>query len=275
VLVASPGSAPRKISARFGVRTPAEIDELPGTDEPGLPDSFPARLDAETIGIAGGASLRIPDIRNAGDLEWLAAQCRRFPALGDKAGWNLRFGRELNATEDRESFGDEGLPIIEGKHIAPYRVDAGATTRRISPGKAAALLPSGGFRRPRLAYRDVAAVGNKLTLIAAIVPAGVVTTHTLFCVRNPPADEQQYFLCALFNSEPLNRIVRMLMGGHVTTALVEHLPAPPWTGDREQHRLADLARGLAQASPVDDERAAQAQREIDERVGRLYNPGRA
>jgi len=276
VLVASPGSAPRTIRARFGVRASAEIDELPGTDEPGRPSSFPVRLDGETIRVAGGASLRIPDARKPGDLEWLVAQCRRFPALGDKTGWNLTFGRELNATEDREAFGHEGLPIIEGKHIAPYRVSEAAATRRIHPAKADALLPSGGFRRARLAYRDVAGVGNRLTLIAAIVPAGVVTTHTLFCLRNTLSDEQHHFLCALFNSSSLNRIVRMLMGGHVTTGLVEHLPAPLWNGDRDQQKLADLAHELAETSSgADDEARARMQQEIDGRVGRLYNSARA
>ena len=271
VLVASPGSAPRTIRARFGVRTSAEIDELPGTDEPGVPSAFPARLDTETIRIAGGAALRIPDPRKPGDLEWLVAQCRKFPAIGDRSGWNLRFGRELNATDDRKAFGREGLTVLEGKHIAPYRVNESPAVRRIAPEKAATLLPAGGFRRARLAYRDVAGVGNKFTLIAAIVPAGVVTTHTLFCLRNALPDEQQHFLCALFNSSPLNRLVRMLMGGHVTTALVEHLPAPPWTGNRDQRRLAELAQQLALESSTDDERGAGAQREIDERVGRLYN----
>ena len=38
-------------------------------------------------------------------------------------------------------------------------------------------------RRSRLAYRDVASSTNRLTLIAAIVPPGVLTTHTLFCSR--------------------------------------------------------------------------------------------
>ena len=74
---------------------------------------------------------------------------------------------------------------------------------------------------------------------------------------------------------PLNRIVRMLMGGHVTTGLVEHLPVPPWTGDPDQIRLAELAQQLAQQSPVADEASrAEMRREIDGRVGRLYNSGR-
>jgi len=104
----------------------------------------------------------------------------------------------------------------------------------------------------------------------------VVTTHTLFCLRNTLSDEQHHFLCALFNSSSLNRIVRMLMGGHVTTGLVEHLPAPVWNGDRDQRRLAQLARQLAEDSPGDDDASrVEMQQEIDGRVGRLYNSARA
>ena len=33
---------------------------------------------------------------------------------------------------------------------------------------------------PRIAYRDVASATNKLTLIAAMLPAGTVSTHTVF-----------------------------------------------------------------------------------------------
>ena len=52
----------------------------------------------------------------------------------------------------------------------------------------------------RLAYRDIASATNRLTLIAAIVPARAVTTHTLFCLKTPlPLDAQQV-LCALLNS---------------------------------------------------------------------------
>ena len=43
----------------------------------------------------------------------------------------------------------------------------------------------------------------------------------------------------------LNAIVRMLMGGHVTTSLVESLPVPAWTGTRDQRRIAQLAWRLA------------------------------
>jgi len=66
----------------------------------------------------------------------------------------------------------------------------------------------------------------------------------LFCLRSDIKVEQQHFLCGIFNSYVLNAIVRMLMGSHVTTSLVEGLPVPPWTGSRSQRRIARLAARL-------------------------------
>ncbi len=88
-------------------------------------------------------------------------------------------------------------------------------------------------------------MGNRYTLIAAVLPAGVVSTHTLFCLRNAIAIEQQHYLAALFNSYVLNHVTRLLMGAHVTTSLVESLPAPVWTGSAADRRIARLATALA------------------------------
>src|SRR4029078_10176444 len=127
------------------------------------------------------------------------------------------------------------------------------------------VLPSQPFTEPRLAYRDVSGVANRRSLIAAIVPAEVVTTHTLFCLRHPPSVERQHFLCALFNSYVLNFVARILMGGHLTTTLVESLPAPAWTGSSAQRRIARLAMALSRRP--DSERVAAA---LQAAVARLY-----
>jgi hypothetical protein len=269
-LVAGPGSAPREIRARFGVRTAAEIDELPGDDAPGDRSAFPVRLSAPLIRRIGGAALRIPDARRPEDVGWLQRLSRAFPRLGDRDGWSARFGRELNATEDRSAFGDTGLPVIDGKHIGPFRVELAQSTRRIRPDAARRLMPDQRFARARLGYRDVSGAANRFALIAAIVPANVATTHTLFCLRTPVPLEQQYFLCGLFNSSTLNAIVRLLMGGHVTTALVESLPVPRWDASGEQRRIADLGARLT--SQPDD---AGALDELHRAVARLYEGGEA
>ena len=195
----------------------------------------------------GDKSRRIPDVRRAADLERLDTLTRRWPALGDPRGWAAQFGRELNASDDRDLFGDDGLPVLDGKDIAPFVAQIDPPRRRITRARAEAALPARGFTAPRLAYRDVSAVSNRQSLIAALIPAGVVTTHTLFCVRTPLPLAQQHFLCACFNSYVLNALVRVLMGGHLTTSLVERLPVPPWTGSTRQRRIARLAARLARA----------------------------
>lgn len=265
VLVASPAGPPGRIRARFGVRTNGEIDDLPALDDAIDGSAYPVRMTPELLRRVGGSGRRIPDVRNPSQLEFLERILDRFPAVGSDDGWAARFGRELNATEDRAAFGVTGLPVIEGKHIAPFVVDTTAPAHRIDRASAAHRLRSRSFERPRLAYRDVSSATNRLSLIAAIVPAGVVTTHTLFCLRTPVALLRQQFLCALFNSYVLNAVVRLLMGAHVTTSLVESLPVPMWTGDRKQRRIAALARMAARRPD-----AVSIQAKLQGTIARLY-----
>jgi hypothetical protein len=248
VLTASPSGPSGRIRARFGVRRTEEIDLLPADDTSIDGTAYPLRLTPRLIQHVGGSARRIPDVRDPSQLEFLVRIFDRFPPLGSSDGWAARFGRELNATEDRAAFGAAGLPVIEGKHLAPFVAATGRHALKIDHVRAAEKLPSRSFERPRLAYRDVSSATNRLSLIAAIVPAGVVTTHTVYCLRTRVSLARQYFLCALFNSFVLNAVVRLLMGGHVTTGLVESLPVPVWTNDRGQRRIAACARRLARHS---------------------------
>jgi hypothetical protein len=266
VVNATAGQRSHDIAARFGVRDHGELDALPGRESTEN-CSFPIRLAAGHLGRLGGTSRRIPDVRRASDLRLLDRLTRAFPALGAAAGWRARFGRELNATEDRQVFGPRGLPVLEGKHIQPFVVDTTKATVRIDLETAGARLPLEPFNRERLAYRDVSAVGNRLSLIAAVLPAGVVTTHTLFCLKTPLPLEHMHYLCGLFNSYVLNAIVRMLMGGHVTTSLVEDLPVPAWDdGVAATNRLAHLAQQLSHG-----ERSPRTMAILQATAARLYD----
>jgi hypothetical protein len=254
VLVTGAGRPGRQVDARFGISEAAALEALPGRRDPLAPDGLP-RITASALLQVGGAQARIPDLRHPGDLAFLQQLTAAFPPIGAAEGWQARFGRELNATDDRPAFGAVGLPVIEGKHLAPFHVDTTRAAWCVSHENACRLLRDRRFERPRLGYRDVSGAGNRLTLIAAIVPANVVTTHTIFCLRAPIDDERAQLLCALFNSYVLNAVVRMLMGGHVTTSLVEQLPVPVWTGDSDQRRLAALARRLQSGAAVPEEAA--------------------
>ena len=244
-LVTSPGAPTREIRTRFGVKTQEEIAAL-SADAAGRPASGrPLQLSPETIRRVGGPSRRIPDIRRSSDLELLEHLTSRHPRLGDEAGWNARFGRELNVTDDRAHFGARGMPVLEGKHLQPFVASVSSARFRIEPAAVERLLGSGAGAQARLAYRDVSGVSNRLSLIAAIVPAGVVTSHTLHCLKTPLPPLQQQFLCGVFNSFVLNAAVRMLMGGHLTTTLIESLPVPIWTGEAPQRLIARLAERLS------------------------------
>ena len=266
VLVASPGGTTGEIRARFGVRTVEEVDDLPAREESVEPTAYPIRLTPRLLASVGGTALRVPDARDPSQLAFLQQLTERFPRLGSPDGWAAEFGRELNATEDRIAFGNKGLPIIEGKHVSPFEALTSAPAHRIEQEHACQRLPGRHYERARLAYRDVSAVTNRLSLIAAVVPPDVVTTHTLLCLRTPVPLVRQHFLCALFNSYVLNAIVRMLMGGHVTTTLVESLPVPVWTGDVLQRRIASAARRLSRRSRATSALHANLQASI----ARLY-----
>jgi hypothetical protein len=101
--------------------------------------------------------------------------------------------------------------------------------------------------RHRLAYRDVASATNRLTLIAAVIPPGAVTVHTLFCLKTPLSLDDQAFLCALLNSFVANYLVRLWVTTHLGTTTVERLPVPrpaepSWACGRIRERGHELLR---------------------------------
>ena len=77
--------------------------------------------------LSGDDDLAIPEIRDSADLRILEQISARFPMLQSPSGWNVAFGRELNATDDRGLFvpfdrDGRGRPVLEGKQIEPFRV---------------------------------------------------------------------------------------------------------------------------------------------------------
>ena len=225
LMTATRGGRTIRIPCRSGIRSASELERIPD-----LGDDRSVDLPRSVIEQFCGEQLAIPEIRSSSDVEILGRTVFRFPALSSADGWGIRFGRELNATDDREYFvGHQTrghLPILDGKHIQPFIANVERASRYIAARDASRLLGSSGFRRPRLAYRDVASASNRLTLIAAIVPANVVTTHTLFCLKGNVEYDLQLFLCGMFNSFVANYLVRIRVGTHVTVAIMERLPVP-------------------------------------------------
>jgi hypothetical protein len=254
------GTVGSTLPCRFGVR---RVDDLERAPEFGADDDA-IRVPRTLIERTDPVALSFPDVRDQSDVEILARIAFTVPAMGDPAGWNVHFGRELNATDDRHHFqsssGRATLPVVEGKQVSPFTVDTGASSRFIREERAARLLDRRrSFDRARLAYRDVAAATNRLTLIAAIVPARTVTTHTLFCLKEVLDDASQLYLCGMLNSLVANYLVRLRVITHVTTAVVDRLPMPrPGKGTARFQQIVDLAIALCRA-PGDRVAASELQ----------------
>jgi hypothetical protein len=261
---ATRGRATVRIGCRLGEQDPSVLENSDG--EPGEPSWFPLHITPALLERLSGDERSLPYLRSPVDLTIAERAAALSAPLGDRAGWAVRFGRELNASDDREHFVEsgEGVPVVEGKAIAPFRVLLDATRYRIRARVARRLL-GGRFGRPRLAYRDVASASNRLTLIAALLPARAVSTHTVFCLRTPLPLRSQLFLCGMFNSLVVNYLVRLRVTTHVTTAIVEGLPVPSRAAAGPKFgEIAALARVLSRC----DEPAARAR--LDASVARLY-----
>jgi hypothetical protein len=265
LLTAQAGRQTREVPGRFGLRRPEALDQLPdtGADDSAVP------LTRRFLERLSGPLLVVPEIRTMRDLEIVTEIAFGAPALGHPEGWQVSFGRELNATDDKQHFVEHGagIPVIDGKHIQPFSADPARARFRIPARMADRLAGArGAHRRPRLAYRDVASPTNRLTLIAAIVPAGVLTTHTLFCAKEPLDEPLQLFLCGMLNSFVANYLVRLQVGTHVTASLMSRLPVPKPPRDSLAFRTIVSTADALRSSPAD----AAAHARLQACAARLY-----
>jgi hypothetical protein len=266
LVTATQGSPTRRIACRLGLDDPAVLESV-GDGSADASPWFPVRLTPELLERISGPGLAIPHLRDTTDLTIVERAAALFPPLGNAAGWSARFGRDLNASDDRGSIraGGSGLPVVEGKDLEPFRVALESVRHRISPAEARRVLRSDRHEHPRLAYRDVASATNRLTLIAAVLPPHCASTHTVFCLRTPLPSGAQHFLCGVFNSFVVNYLVRLRVTTHVTIATVEQLPIPAADVAPAAYReIAALARLLSRRPDA----AALAQ--LNARVAALY-----
>jgi hypothetical protein len=210
-------------------------------------EQWPLVVSCDAVRALVGETVALPAVRTPEDLALLLALRSAHRPLADPDGWGVAFGRELNATEDRPALASSGpgYPVIEGKHLSPFRVNLGAARWRLPEHEARRRAPHR-FDTARVAFRDVAGAGNRLTLIAAVLPAGIATTHTVFTARTGMSPGARAVLCALLNSLVANWYVRHWVSTHVTTQIVHRLPVP-WLEERDAAfgQLAGLASSCA------------------------------
>lgn len=294
VMAGRHGGHTEVLKFRSGVQDPATLDRCASDARHDEGDEW-LSVSRSRLEAWDPEQLTVPAVTSATALAILCAASTAAPPLGSARGWHARFGRELNATDDRAHFTERAtpnkpaphkgvpyrdtargrsalptlLPIVEGKHLAPFQVCLDATTHAVARDTAARLIdPAVSFARDRIGYRDVAGATNRLTLIAGPLPKGTLSTHTVFVLKTPLGTEAQWCLLALLNSLVANFLVRLNVTTHVTTALMARLPVPrPADNSPAFRTLAGLARGLAETG-IDA--APEAYARLNAVVTRLY-----
>jgi hypothetical protein len=266
LVTCSAGRPTAQIRCRFGISNPEDLERSDSLAR--QPIVLTRRF---LVRLSGAEDLGIPELTGAADLRLLERISATVPPLGSTAGWDVHFGRELNASDDRDAFvalsGEPSArPIVEGKQIEPFRAALDRSRQQL---RADCDVGARAPRRARLAYRDIASATNRLTLIAAVLPARAVTTHTLFCLKTPLAEDAQHVLCSLMNSYVANYLIRLRVNTHVTVALVSRLPVPVVRpGDPWFERLSELSRALAGGTGPIEEAGEYA--ELQSIAARLY-----
>ncbi len=270
LMSATNGGSTERLDFQCGLQEAAVLDRLPSQPREGGQRISVSRSRLESW---DPEQLTVPEITSPQALAIFTTAAASLPRLSSPEGWGAKFGRELNATDDRPHFisrpDRDSLPIVEGKHLQPFQVMVDQTAAYIPRAVAATLIdPHTSFDRVRLAYRDVASATNRVTLIAALLPQNALSTHTVFCLKTALDTRAQWCLLALLNSLPANYLVRLSVTTHVTTALMARLPVPhPSRKSAAFAELVTLARTLA-ATGVDN--APEAYARLNAIAARLY-----
>jgi hypothetical protein len=260
LLTATKGPPTRDVTCSFGQSDAQWLDELPDDAREDPPRARPVRIAIDTVKMWDPEHVALPWITCTDDLAIVSLLEGGTPRLSAADGWNIRFGRELNATDDRRHFAPltaararGWLPVVEGKHLSPFQIQSSKCTLAIPRARAATLLDAERtYDRARLGYREVASASNRLTLIAARLAAGIVSTHTVFCSKDTLGTDAQYCLLALLNSLVANYLVRLRVHTHVTASAMARLRVPrPRPQTHAFKRLAVLARTLEHADYVE------------------------
>lgn len=205
---------------------------------------------------------------------------RRHPRLDASDGWRVRPTTEFHATNDKHLFmldeddaDEDSWPVYKGASFNIWEPDTGTYYAWADPEEITALLqdkrlrqqrtersPFSEFPRswaldrntlpcfhPRIAFRDVARATDSRTVIAALVPPGVVITNKAPYLLWPKGDERdQAYLLGVLCSVPLDWYARRFVEISLNFHLFNAFPIPRATRDSPvRRRIEEIAGRLA------------------------------
>lgn len=219
------------------------------------------------------------------------------------SGWTPKFCREVDMTKERPKFlgraAPDALPLVEGRMVQAHRF--GVKGHVSGTGRSALweAYPIGGSRlspqfwiRPsdmpranrhradvlRVGFCDIAGQTNERSLMAALIPAGVVCGNKVPTILFPddPSEERLLVWASIANSFAFDWMLRRVLTTTVNYFLLQSVPLPKLAKDGlPWKKLVSAARDLlsldsAGATRDTYERMAQLRGEIDAEVAVAY-----
>lgn len=294
-----------KAGATTGKRGPISI-----LHEKGIADGLVVTGSA-TIGRSSLWAVRkdmsLPEVRSL--IEWKILQ--RMSRAGcpwdePQSGWAPEFCREVDMTKERPHFlptkSSTALPVVEGRMVHQHRF--GVKGHALGTGRRAVWepfpigaselrsqfwietdrVPSVALRRVaklRAGFCDIAGQTNERSLMAALIPPGVVCGNKVPTILFPedPSEDRLLVWVAIANSIAFDWMLRRVMTTTVNYFLLQSIPLPRLAkGGLPWQRLVSCAKSLreldrAGASPSTRERMAQLRADIDAEVAISYGLG--
>ena len=331
LLVATKGGSTQRFNAAFRInpREAVAVDHLAAF----LRDrNEHIELTPALVRVTSSGSLSIMEFKSSTDVA-IVKKILQHPLLRNdvEGGWKLEFTNELHMTSDSDLFKTSPsagrIPLYEGKMIHQYEahfseprywVEAEAAAERlmatrrrryVEGAKRAGAKTSddaimtADLSHYLLSFRAIARNTDERTMIATVIPPGVVTGHSL-STHIPTSDvfangkhreqaslspKELLYVAAALDSYVVDWVVRMRVASNISMFYVYQLPVPRLT--EADPRLSSIATraakltctgpefdGLAKAAGLknhksgvtDPEKRAQLRAEIDGLVAHLY-----
>lgn len=261
-----------------------------------------------TIGRAALAAIRpdlsLPEVRSVAEWKLFSKIAEAGVSWEDPGcGWAPKFCREVDMTRERPKFLDRAtpgaLPLVEGRMVQAHRFGVKGHVSGSGRNALWEAYPIGGSRlspqfwiRPsdmprtnqhradvlRVGFCDIAGQTNERSLMAALIPAGVVCGNKVPTILFPedPSEDRLLVWTAIANSFAFDWMLRRVLTTTVNYFLLQSVPLPKLArGGLPWKKLVSAARELrsldnAGATRETCERMAELRSAIDAEVAVAY-----
>lgn len=261
-----------------------------------------------TIGRAALAAVRsdlsLPEVRSLAEWKLFSKVAEAGVSWEESgSGWTPKFCREVDMTKERPKFLSRAisgaLPLVEGRMVQSHRFGVKGYVSGTGRSALWEVYPIGGSRLSpqfwihvsdmpranqhradvlRVGFCDIAGQTNERSLMAALIPAGVVCGNKVPTILFPedPSEERLLAWVSIANSFTFDWMLRRVLTTTVNYFLLQSVPMPklakdglPW---KKLVRAARELRALDSAGATREtyERMAQLRGEIDAEVAVAY-----